>query len=215
MEKDITNKKFGRLSAVKSVGKKGGRCMWLFSCDCGKSKIIRKSHVIYGATSSCGCKHYRKGKDNHCYKHGLSRSNFYTRFSKIEDRCRNKNNKDYKNYGGRGIKCLWNNFQGFFEDMHESYLEYIKTNGKKGATLDRIDNNKNYCKENCRWIDIKSQQRNRRDNIRFSFGGKNLTIPEWSEILNIPTYHFYNKKKRNDISIEDQIKQYVDKHPIA
>lgn len=81
-------------------------------------------------------------------------------------RCTNEKNPNYKYYGGRGIKVCeeWFDFYNFGNDMYHEYSNRIKLLGdKKGSTtLDRIDNNGNYCKENCQWIDIVEQQKNRR-----------------------------------------------------
>lgn len=86
----------------------------------------------------------------------------YKRYYSIMNRCNSKKNKDYKNYGGRGIKVEWNSFKEFNDDMYQSYLEHVKIHGKKQTSLDRIDVNGNYCKENCRWATYKIQATNRR-----------------------------------------------------
>lgn len=89
----------------------------------------------------------------------------YYRFRGIKNRCQNKNQKDYHYYGGRGIKCEWKTYQDFKNDMYESYLEHKKIYGKNNTSLDRIDNNGNYCKENCRWATLKEQYKNKRNTI--------------------------------------------------
>ena len=76
----------------------------------------------------------------------------------IKSRCNNPNNAKYHRYGGRGIKNLWNSFEEFKNDMYESYLEHRKNNSY--SSIDRIDNDGNYCKENCKWADYKEQSRN-------------------------------------------------------
>jgi Fic family protein len=98
----------------------------------------------------------------------------------MKDRCFNENNTHYYLYGGRGIDVSqeWiESFEIFFQDMGEC---------PKAHSLDRIDNNKGYSKENCRWATRNEQQRNRRDNIRISHLGETKTIAEWTEITGVP-----------------------------
>lgn len=110
----------------------------------------------------------------------------------MKTRCYNKNRKDYPNYGGRGIGVTkeWVAFEGFEKDMSPTY--------KEGLTLDRIDNNKGYTKENCRWVTRTVQNNNRRNNKHLSFNGKNLTMSEWAKELGIKRstigqrYYTYN-----------------------
>jgi len=100
----------------------------------------------------------------------------------MKQRCGNPKNKSYKNYGGRGITYdkNWESFDGFKEDMGDSY--------KKGLTLDRIDNNASYSKENCRWATRKVQANNQRKNILIKYKGKTLTESQWAEELGLKTH---------------------------
>lgn len=91
--------------------------------------------------------------------HGMTGTKIYWVFFAIKDRCRNKNNPQYKDYGGRGITCEWFSFEDFYKDMNPSY--------KEGLVIDRINNDGNYSKENCWWTDFKVSSRNKRNNIKY------------------------------------------------
>lgn len=100
----------------------------------------------------------------------------------MKTRCCNTKSRPYHNYGGRGIAvcCDWlasfSNFKNWA----------VKSGYREGLTLDRIDVNGDYCPENCRWVPMKTQQNNKRTNIRLTCKGKTLTLSEWSEALGIP-----------------------------
>lgn len=119
-------------------------------------------------------------------KHGFSKSPTYGIWCSMKQRCRNKNNKFFPYYGGRGIDYCerWENFKEFLEDMSE------RPNGK---TLDRIDNNLGYYLENCRWETRKTQQNNRRVCNFITYNGQTKTIAQWSETLSIPYQTISNR----------------------
>ncbi|HMS90732.1 MAG TPA: hypothetical protein PKC87_00720 [Candidatus Absconditabacterales bacterium] len=103
----------------------------------------------------------------------------------MKARCNNKNNHAYKNYGGRGISIEWNSYEDFKKDMEESYLKHCDEWTEKQTTLDRIDNNGNYCKKNCRWATRWKQNNNRSNNKYINYKGESHTRSEWIKILGI------------------------------
>ena len=167
--------KYNRLTAIKFSHKAKTNQHWLFKCDCGNEKIISVSYVKSGATKSCGCLRKNNGRK---IIHGKTGTKIYKCWCSMKRRCLDKNRKDYKHYGGRGITVChkWLKFINFYKDMGEK---------PKGLTLDRIDNNGDYCKENCRWATRKEQQNNRRDNYLITYKGKTQTINQWAERLGI------------------------------
>jgi len=149
---DLINKKFGRLTVFEPAESgKDGRARWKTECECGKIIIVRGKNLLRGNTTSCGC---RKKEGTHT-THGLSKgkNRIYNIWLGMKQRCNYKKAINYKNYGGRGIKVCerWKKFENFFEDMDKSYKIHLKEFGKINTSLDRIDNEKGYSKENCKW----------------------------------------------------------------
>jgi len=107
------------------------------------------------------------------FKHGHAtkgyESSTYRTWSQMLSRCRNKNHKDYKWYGKRGIEVCqrWLQFKSFLEDMGERPIN---------TTIDRVDNERGYYKNNCRWATQKEQHRNKRSNKLITFGGQTMCL---------------------------------------
>lgn len=107
----------------------------------------------------------------------------------MKSRCNCVNNKDYDNYGGRGIRVCdrWNDYENFLADM--------KRKPSPEHTLDRKDNNGNYEKDNCKWSTRNEQARNRSSNIVLEYKGKSQTLVEWSEELGIEYTTLHNRHR--------------------
>ena len=180
---DLTGKRFGRLVAVSKtkLRNRDHRIVWVFKCDCGATTQKANKDVVSGNTQSCGCLD-REHRANHIKKmstHQKSHTPTYQIWSDMKKRCRNKNHWAHKKYyGGRGIDYCpeWEKFESFLSDMGERPGD---------LTLDRIDNNKGYSKENCRWTTRKEQTKNRSNTVFFEMNGTSKTVSEWSEVLNI------------------------------
>ena len=155
----------------------------LVKCDCGREKYVVLNNIISGNTKSCWCKKkYIISKMN--IKHWqYSWRWIYNIFKLMKSRCYNKNNKDYKIYWWRWIKVERENFEDFYKDMWKFYEEHCNKYWEKNTTIDRINNNWNYCKENCRRATRKVQANNRRDNHIIFYYWKKYTITELSKII--------------------------------
>lgn len=188
--KDLTGQKFGNLTAIKFSHKDDrNNAHWHFTCDCGTDHVARGSEVSRGAIQSCGCIRVENTKKANV-KHGMARTPTYKTWISMRSRCTNESDVNYSQYGGRGISVCdeWlSEFTVFLADMGEQ---------PEGLSLDRIDNDKGYSKENCRWATAKEQHRNKRnskywfiDGVRYDshlqaakkLGKAGRTIITWCE----------------------------------
>jgi hypothetical protein len=187
--RDLAGKKFGRLTVINFDRRENGRTFWVCKCKCGKIKSIDKIGLLGGRTKSCNC---LKGGSNHYnYKGGRSKKKIYYIYHSILARCNNPNEVGYKNYGGRGIKCLWKKYEDFEKDMKYKYTRHVNKHGEHNTFIERINNNGNYCKENCKFATRREQNLNRRSSHLITYNNKTMTVTEWAEKLNINRKSLY------------------------
>lgn len=181
--KDLTGKKFGRLTVIKLMGVGKDRySLWFCECDCGNTKLAHAGRLRNGTLRSCGCLHSEQAKENykHCIKHGLSQTRIYSIWKGMLERCENSKSKVYKHYGERGITICeeWKDIKTFYD--------WALNNGyKDNLEIDRIDNNGNYEPSNCKWSTRKEQTNNERRNIRVEINGEEHTLAQWAEKIGI------------------------------
>lgn len=175
MSENIIGKRFGRLVVIgEDYNKKTKRYKCV--CDCGNISYPTKSSLVRGITKSCGCLQ-KEVMAKEKYKHGYSYERLYQVWSGMKQRCVNPNHVAYSQYGGRGIKVCdeWmNNYVSFREFMLTHGYDPEAPFGE--CTIDRINNDGDYCPENCRVISVQEQQINKGDVFSFMLDGQRMTI---------------------------------------
>jgi len=184
----MIGQRFGHVVVKEAAGSSRQGRLFNCLCDCGNEKIISRGYLRStdrdGVAASCGC--MAGGLSNKT--HGLTKSKVFRAWSAMCSRCSNPNVPEWKNYGGRGIlvsKEWAASFMAFYRDMGEP--------PSAESELDRIDNNGNYQKGNCRWTTRKNNLRNRRVSRLITFKGQTLTLSEWAERLGINKTTLHNR----------------------
>lgn len=185
--KDLTGQRFGKLVVLhRSVNLPPKITMWLCQCDCGTVKPIRSATLMQGTSKTCGCsKHEAK-----TFTHRMTETATYRSWCHLKERCDNPKCKAYPRYGGRGITydSRWYSFENFLSDMGE------KPPGR--YSIDRIDNNGNYTKDNCRWA-TDDQQANNNDHPRLiTYVGITQSITRWARQIGMSRLTLTDRLKR-------------------
>lgn len=194
---DLTGMKFNNLFVIGHSHKnKRGKRFWKVKCDCGNIKNVIGSSLSNGYLKSCGCLKT---------KHNLTDTITYSSWSQMKCRCINKKHDKYKYYGGRGIKICdkWMDFTGFYEDMGDR---------PDGKTLDRIDVNGDYCKENCKWSTFEEQCNNRRSNVEITYNNKTQNRTQWEKELGMKKGMLYQRITERGWTIEKALSTPVKSH---
>ncbi len=188
---NLTGQKFNKLTAVKYTGK--GK--WLLECECGKQVIKTISDVKRGKTTSCSIA---------CTTSNSSKHSLYQTWDGIKKRCYQVNATGYKNYGGRGIVMCdeWkNSFWKFVEDMGEKPF--------KSSSIERLNTNQNYFKDNCVWASPKEQAENRRNNIYITYKNEIYTLFTLCKILNLKYNTVYWRIKKSFLSPQEYFNKNI------
>jgi len=175
---DLSGMKFDRLKVICRTKTEKGRVFWLCQCKCGNVKEVSGKELTRGTTKSCGCLRKETASKNFT-THGATETRLYYIWTTMIQRCEKpstkKSKKDYKE---RGITVCpgWHNF--------ETFQSWALANGySENLTIERMDNDKGYSPDNCKWATNKEQANNRRSNVNITFNGITQTIAQWAEEL--------------------------------
>lgn len=176
---DISGHKFDRLTAVRLLETTGKKRKWLCRCDCGNEIVAAQGNLRSGNTKSCGCLRVDVARESFT-THGMSSTQEHKIWEAMRERCFDKNNKRYRDYGGRGITVCarWrSSFEAFYADMGPR--------PSRQHSIERRDTHGNYEPGNCRWATAKEQQRNRRNNRLITIDGHTLPLAAWCETYGV------------------------------
>jgi len=183
MARDITGETFGYWTVVEKdvpqFGKRNSR--WICRCVCGNTKSLLRFTLVNGSSKSCGCMSHKnlKGVNK---THGMSKTRLYREWLAMKNRCRYQYNKNAENYYLKGIKVCeeWNN-------NFEAFQSWALSNGYgDNLTLDRIDNALGYSPNNCRWVSLAEQSRNRTNTIFVDYNGQMKCLRTICQEINFP-----------------------------
>lgn len=170
--------RFGRLTVISEVSDTTPK-RYNCACDCGGIKITTGTRLKRGECRSCGClKRESIVKRNH--KHGMSNTRLYRIWNHMKERCEKRYSNVYKHYGQRGIALCdeWHDF--------EVFKEWALNNGySDDLTIERKDNDKGYCPDNCKWATMTEQANNKRNNIKITVNNETMTINQWAKALGV------------------------------
>ena len=213
-KEDLTGKVFGRLTVLKEAEErsKKGYIQWICQCSCENKTIIvvPSNRLKSKKTQSCGCLQKetisKMNKERAQYSEEDRNNRLFRIWKGMLARTSYKSQKSYKDYGERGITVCdeWKNNFFIFKDWA------FKNGYSDDLTIDRINNNGNYCPENCKWSTRKGQENNQRSNIIISFEGESHTAAQWAEIMGITKSCIYKRIQRKK-PIEIVLKEFIER----
>lgn len=160
-DKKWIGQRFGKLIVLDFTVGKRGKTQWVCQCDCGNTITRYATAILDGHSTSCGCA-FRERRHGLAYDENGKINRLYSVWTTMRSRCNNPNDSSYTNYGGRGINVCdeWDSYPNFHAWAINNGYDPTAPWGK--CTLDRIDVNENYSPNNCRWVDMKTQAKNKR-----------------------------------------------------
>lgn len=176
----VIGMRFGRLVVTSLAGrsKRGVMRVWA-KCDCGNEKVYQSNGLPRGVVVSCGCFNKDASKSRFT-THGQHNSPTYKTWQMLIQRCTNKSCESFCNYGGRGIRVC--------NSWRTSFTRFVADMGKRqaGYSIERINNDGDYCPSNCMWASAGEQRRNTRRTRLITYNGITLCMTDWAARIGVP-----------------------------
>lgn len=203
---DLSGLKINHVQIISFHGRaSGGQSLWNCRCDCGKEWVADGYAVKSGHTKSCGC-FGRLETIKASITHGRSKTAEWLIWMGVKNRCLNRNDPTFKDYGGRGIKICqrWlSDFQNFFDDMG--------VRPSPSHSIERKNNNGDYEPDNCVWATRIEQGKNKRNNVILEFNGEAKTVTDWASEMGIKRSTLNNRIFQYGWSVSDALTTIVAK----
>lgn len=200
---NIIGKKFGKLTVLENLPRSRKRCI----CDCGRVIDVQTSHLMDGHTQSCGCLQ----KEKTSTINGLSKTRLHKIWESMHARCECKKHKSYKIYKDKKICEEWHRIP--YKRKQDGFLNFYNWATNNGyndnLSLDRIDNSKGYCPENCRWTTTKEQARNTMQNVNITYQGKTQCLKAWCEELGLSYIAIHHCISRYSLTYPQAFDRYL------
>lgn len=198
---DLTGQRFGRLTVIERAENAGnGAVRFVCQCDCGRRVAVRSDALRNGTTKSCGCL-ISESTTSRNVTHKLSRTRLYRTWAGMKQRCYNPKASHYRHYGGRGIKICDEWLYDF-----RSFYDWAMGNGyQENLSIDRIDNDKGYYPENCRWVPMSVQLGNRSNSLHITVNGQTKELKEWCKQFGVKYHKAYIRIRRDRWTPEEAL----------
>lgn len=207
---NLIGQRFNRLTVVAEAGRnKKMNVLWKCACDCGGAAIAPAYDLRRGRVKSCGCLAREGLNVKHGHARGGSKRNpTYSLWAAMVQRCTNPNDRNWVNYGGRGITIAnrWMSFENFYADMGDK---------PEGLSLERLDNGKGYCKSNCAWATKTAQARNKRTNIWVKVGGVEALLADWIRVAGLTNNGVHYRVKHKGETHAQAIEYFIKKKGLS
>lgn len=194
---DISGRKFGKWIVIRRTDHKKV-VRYICICECGTQREVLSASLRSGKSISCGC-YQNEIREKHVNIRKVHKSTFNS-WVGMRQRCKYKNHNEYHRYGGRGINYdpSWDDFEKFLSDMGAKPV---------GSSLDRIDNDKDYCKDNCKWSTREEQSSNTSRSIFVQWDGEKTTLKRLSKKIGVKYDRLHNLFRTRGFSLEESVRR--------